>query len=103
MSKIKIRREMRITVDHNLEENVKKKIVVDTEIDGKVGKIDFNELKSGGFIKQRQKDLFTARVRCPGGRIPVKKLKKIAEIAEKYGGEYVHLSFGQSLQSSSAF
>lgn len=98
MSKIKTRREMKITVDHNLEEDVKKKIVVDAEIDGKVGKIDFNELKSGGFIKQRQKDLFTARMRCPGGRIPVKKLKKIAEVAEKYGGEYVHLSFRQSLE-----
>ncbi len=98
MSKIKTRREMKITVDHNLEEDVKKKIVVDAEIDGKVGKIDFNQLKSGGFIKQRQKDLFTARMRCPGGRIPVKKLKKIAEVAEKYGGEYVHLSFRQSLE-----
>ncbi|OGV97714.1 MAG: hypothetical protein A3D97_05320 [Nitrospinae bacterium RIFCSPHIGHO2_12_FULL_39_42] len=98
MSKIKIRREMKITVDHNLEEEVKKKVVVDTEIEGKVGKINFNELKSGGFIKQRQKDLFTVRLRCPGGRIPVKKLKKIAEVAEKYGGEYVHLSFRQSLE-----
>lgn len=98
MSKIKTRREMKITVDHNLEEEVKKKVVVDTEIEGKVGKINFNELKSGGFIKQRQKDLFTVRLRCPGGRIPVKKLKKIAEVAEKYGGEYVHLSFRQSLE-----
>src|SRR3989338_10629606 len=97
MSKIKTRREMKITVDHNLEEDVKKKIVVDAEIDGKVGKIDFNQLKSGGFINQRQKDLFTAMMRCPGGRIPVKKLKKIAEIAEKYGGGNVHLSFRQSL------
>jgi dissimilatory sulfite reductase (desulfoviridin) alpha/beta subunit len=98
MSKIKTRREMKITVDHNLEEEVKKKVVVDTEIEGKVGKINFNELKSGGFIKQGQKDLFTVRLRCPGGRIPVKKLKKIAEVAEKYGGEYVHLSFRQSLE-----
>ncbi|MEK7845623.1 MAG: 4Fe-4S binding protein, partial [Nitrospinota bacterium] len=40
----------------------------------------------------------TVRLRCPGGRIPVKKLKKIAEVAEKYGGEYVHLSFRQSLE-----
>ena len=35
MSKIKTRREMKITVDHNLEEEVKKKIVVDTEIEKK--------------------------------------------------------------------
>ncbi|MEK6591089.1 MAG: 4Fe-4S dicluster domain-containing protein [Nitrospinota bacterium] len=95
---LKVKKEMKITVDHNLEEIVKKKIVVDTKIEGKLGKINFNELKSGGFIKQRQKDLFTVRMRCPGGRIPVKNLKKIAEVAERFGGEYVHLSFRQSLE-----
>ena len=30
-------------------------------------KMDFGQLKSGGFIKQVQKDLFTVRLRCPGG------------------------------------
>jgi len=28
--------------------------------------LDFNELKSGGFIKQIQKNLFTVRLRWPG-------------------------------------
>ncbi|HJW86968.1 MAG TPA: sulfite reductase, partial [Candidatus Brocadiaceae bacterium] len=47
----------------------------------KVGKqrVDFNELKSGGFIKQTQKDLFTVRLKVPGGRITAEKLVKIAE------------------------
>lgn len=98
MSKEKTKRRMHITVDHNLEENLKKKIAVDAEIEGIKGKIDFDKLKTGGFIKQRQKDKFTVRLRVPGGRLPVKKLKKAAEVAEKYGGEYVHFSFRQSLE-----
>ena len=39
-------------------------------------KLNFDELKSGGFIKQTQKDLFTVRLRCPGGRVTADKLKK---------------------------
>ncbi len=74
------------------------KISVDTEIEGKKGVIDFNALKSGGLIKQRQKDMFTVRLRCPGGRVPLSKLEKIVEVAKKYAGDYVHLSFRQSIE-----
>ena len=61
-------------------------------------KIDLGNLKSGGFIKERGKDLFTVRLRVPGGRLSVPRLKKIAEVAEKYGGEFVHLSVRQSIE-----
>jgi len=61
-------------------------------------KIDLSNLKSGGFIKERGKDLFTVRLRVPGGRMSVPRLKKIAEVAEKYGGEFVHLSVRQSIE-----
>jgi len=74
------------------------KINIDTEIEGKTGSIDFNTLKSGGLIKQRQKDMFTVRLRCPGGRVPLSRLEKIVEVAKKYGGDYIHLSFRQSLE-----
>lgn len=74
------------------------KIKVDTPIEGKTGEIDFNTLKSGGLIKQRQKDMFTVRLRCPGGRVPLRKLEKIIEVAKKYAGDYIHLSFRQSLE-----
>ncbi|KAF0219493.1 MAG: nitrite and sulfite reductase 4Fe-4S [Geobacteraceae bacterium] len=66
--------------------------------DVKKTSIDFNNLKAGGFIKERGKDLFTVRLRVPGGRMPVSRLKKIAEVAEKYGGEFVHLSVRQSIE-----
>lgn len=60
--------------------------------------IDLNNLKSGGFIKERGKDLFTVRLRVPGGRLPVSRLKKIAEVADKFGKEFVHLSVRQSIE-----
>ncbi len=61
-------------------------------------KIDLGNLKAGGFIKERGKDLFTVRLRVPGGRMSIPRLKKIAEVAEKYGGEFVHLSVRQSIE-----
>ncbi|OHE32262.1 MAG: sulfite reductase [Syntrophus sp. RIFOXYC2_FULL_54_9] len=60
--------------------------------------IDLNQLKAGGFIKERGKDLFSVRLRVPGGRMAVSRLKKIVEVAEKYGGEFVHLSVRQSIE-----
>lgn len=66
--------------------------------DEKQTKIDLNNLKAGGFIKERGKDLFTVRLRVPGGRMSVPRLKKIAEVAEKFGGEFVHLSVRQSIE-----
>jgi len=61
-------------------------------------RIDLNQLKAGGFIKELGKDLFSVRLRVPGGRMPVSRLKKIVEVAEKYGGEFVHLSVRQSIE-----
>ena len=62
-------------------------------------RIDLNELKSGGFIKQTQKDLFTVRLKVSGGRITPEKLTKVAEVAKKYGRMgYCHLSFRQSVE-----
>ena len=60
--------------------------------------VDLKNLKAGGFIKERGKDLFTVRLRVPGGRMSVPRLKKIAEVAEQYGGEFVHLSVRQSIE-----
>jgi len=66
--------------------------------EAKTPKIDLKNLKAGGFIKERGKDLFTVRLRVPGGRMSVPRLKKIAEVAEKFGGEFVHLSVRQSIE-----
>ena len=61
-------------------------------------KLDYNTLKSGGFIKQTQENLFTVRLRCPGGKITSQQLHKAAEIAEKFGRGEVHTSFRQSIE-----
>lgn len=66
--------------------------------DKKQTAVDLKNLKAGGFIKERGKDLFTMRLRVPGGRLAVGRLKKIAEVAEKFGGEFVHLSVRQSIE-----
>ena len=59
---------------------------------------DANELKSGGFILQRQPNLFTVRLRCPGGRVEAWQLRKAAELSEKYGRGEVHNSVRQSIE-----
>jgi dissimilatory sulfite reductase (desulfoviridin) alpha/beta subunit len=61
--------------------------------------VDLKNLKAGGFIKERGKDLFTVRLRVPGGRLTVKRLQKIAAVAGKYCQEgMVHLSVRQSVE-----
>ncbi len=61
-------------------------------------KMDFEVLKSGGFIKQTQEDLFTVRLRCPGGKLSSQQLRKAAELAEKYGQGEIHNSVRQSIE-----
>ncbi len=60
-------------------------------------KLDLSNLKAGVFIKERGKDLYTVRLRVPGGRMSVPRLKMVAEVAKKIGGEFVHLSVRQSI------
>jgi len=60
--------------------------------------MDFEALKSGGFIKQTQRDLFTVRLRCPTGKLTSQQLRKAAELAENYGHGEVHTSFRQSIE-----
>ncbi|MBI4744628.1 MAG: 4Fe-4S binding protein [Actinobacteria bacterium] len=72
---------------------------------GKVGidmsevpSFDLTALKSGGFIKQIQPDLFAIRLRVPVGDIKSNQLAKVAEIAEKYGQGILHLTVRQGVE-----
>jgi anaerobic sulfite reductase subunit C len=60
--------------------------------------VDLENLKTGGFIKERGKDLFTVRLRVPGGNLDVARVKDIAEVALQHGVETMHLSVRQSLE-----
>src|SRR3972149_4159521 len=83
--------------DHFIEDKTTK-VTVAVDNTG-AQKVDFNDLKSGGFIKQRQKDLFTVRLRCPGGSLSTENLLEISKIAHKYSKKgVVHFSFRQSLE-----
>ena len=59
---------------------------------------DANELKAGGFIMQRQANLFTVRLRCPGGKVTAEQLRKAADLSEKYGRGEIHNSVRQSIE-----
>jgi dissimilatory sulfite reductase (desulfoviridin) alpha/beta subunit len=86
-----------MSVDRHIEDQ-SKTVAVDVPVEGRTGELDFGTLKSGGIIKQRQRELFTVRLKCPGGRVPLEKLARIAEVAGRYGRGYVHLSFRQSIE-----
>jgi len=59
---------------------------------------DIKELKSNGLMKQKEKDIFSLRLRIVGGFIKSDQLKKLAEIADKHGKGYVHLTTRQGLE-----
>lgn len=61
-------------------------------------KVDYGTLKKGGFMRQKQKDNFSLRLQVVGGYLDVENLKKIAEVAEKYGDGYVHLTSRQGVE-----
>ena len=59
---------------------------------------NIKELKSGGFMKQKEKDLFSVRLRVVGGYIQSTQLPKLAEIANKYGCGHIHLTARQGIE-----
>ncbi|HBI51833.1 MAG TPA: coenzyme F420 hydrogenase [Ruminococcaceae bacterium] len=60
--------------------------------------VDYSTLKKGGFMRQKQKDNFSLRLRVVGGNVTAEQLAKIAEVAEKYGDGHVHLTSRQSIE-----
>ncbi len=60
--------------------------------------VDYTTLKKGGFMRQKQKDNFSLRLQVVGGTLTAENLAKIAEVAEKYGEGYVHLTSRQGVE-----
>ena len=60
--------------------------------------VDYAVLKKGGFMRQKQKNHFSLRLAVVGGNLTVKNLRKIADVAEKYGDGHVHLTSRQSVE-----
>lgn len=59
---------------------------------------NIRELKSGGLMKQKEKDLFSFRLRIVGGFVKSGQLIKLSEIAKKYGKGYIHLTTRQGIE-----
>lgn len=60
--------------------------------------IDYNELKKGGFLKQKQKDHFIVRFRSLAGNLTSEQLRQLADMADKYGKGYVHVTTRQGAE-----
>ena len=60
--------------------------------------VDYATLKKGGFMRQKQKNNFSLRLRVVGGNLTAKQLATIAEVSDKYGECYVHLTSRQSVE-----
>lgn len=60
--------------------------------------VDYALLKKGGFMRQKQKNCFSLRLKVVGGHLDAKQLAVIAEVSEKYGEGYVHLTSRQGVE-----
>ncbi len=59
---------------------------------------NIDELKKIGIITQKQKDLFTVRIKTVAGDLTSEQLQTIATIAKKYSDGNVHLSTRQGVE-----
>ncbi len=60
--------------------------------------VDYAALKAGGFMRQKQKNTFSLRLRVVGGTVTVEQLETIAAVARRYGRDYVHLTSRQGVE-----
>ena len=60
--------------------------------------IDYKELKKGGFMRQKQKDIFSMRLKSVGGHFTAEQLNTISQVATKYGQGYIHLTSRQGIE-----
>ena len=60
--------------------------------------VDYAALKAGGFMRQKQKNTFSLRLRVVGGTVTSEQLSAIQAVADKYGQGYVHLTSRQGVE-----
>lgn len=60
--------------------------------------VNYAALKKGGFMRQKQKNAFSMRLRVVGGNLTATQLATISEVAQKYGDGHVHLTSRQSVE-----
>ena len=60
--------------------------------------VDYAALKAGGFMRQKQKNMFSLRLRVVGGNVTAEQFRTISAVAEQYGQGYVHLTSRQGVE-----
>ena len=60
--------------------------------------VDYKELKKGGFMRMKQKDCFSMRLKSVGGHFTAAQLATVEKVAEKFGKGYVHLTSRQGIE-----
>ena len=60
--------------------------------------VDYAALKAGGFMRQKQKNTFSLRLRVVGGTLTTEQLSTIVAVAKQYGHDYVHLTSRQGVE-----
>jgi dissimilatory sulfite reductase (desulfoviridin) alpha/beta subunit len=59
---------------------------------------DYAALKKGGFMRQKQRDVFSMRLAVVGGNLTAEQLVTIANVARKYGDGHAHLTSRQGVE-----
>ncbi|MCL7414522.1 MAG: 4Fe-4S binding protein [ANME-2 cluster archaeon] len=60
--------------------------------------VDYESLKSGGFMRQRQHNQFAFRLRIVGGYVEADQLRALAKAAEEFGDGHIHLTTRQGIE-----
>jgi dissimilatory sulfite reductase (desulfoviridin) alpha/beta subunit len=63
-----------------------------------MAEIDYAALKKGGFMRQIQQGKFSMRLKVVGGQLTAEQIRKIGEVAKKYGKGYIHLTSRQGVE-----
>jgi dissimilatory sulfite reductase (desulfoviridin) alpha/beta subunit len=59
---------------------------------------DYKALKNGGFMRQKQKNSFSLRLKVVGGNLSADQLSTIAEASRRFGRGTVHLTSRQGVE-----
>ncbi len=73
-------------------------LVVEESVSTAEPVFDSAAYKKVGMIQQRQKEYFAMRLRAIGGDLTAAQLRKIADVADRYGRSGVHLSTRQGVE-----
>ncbi|MDR1977796.1 MAG: 4Fe-4S binding protein [Synergistaceae bacterium] len=63
-----------------------------------MAEVDYKALKNGGFMRQKQKNNFSLRLKVIGGNLTAEQIVTIANVSKKYGDGHVHLTSRQGVE-----